>query len=61
MAERSVNKAILVGSEDWLRTPQTIVMPKPSRLSIRVSGLDTSKVRAAWMSRRLGLEKYRFQ
>jgi len=44
--------------EDWLRTPQTVVMPKPSRLSIRVSGLDTSKVRAAWWHDSFGWQRF---
>lgn len=44
--------------EDWVRTPQTIVMPKPSRLSIQVSGLGTSKVRAAWWHDSFGWQRF---
>jgi hypothetical protein len=44
--------------EDWLRTPRTIVMPKPSRLSIRISGLDISKVRAAWWHDSFGWQRF---
>ncbi len=47
-----------VPCEDWLRTPQTIVMPKPSRLSIRVSGLDNSKARAAWWHDSFGWQRF---
>lgn len=44
--------------EDWLRTPQTIVMPTPSRLSISVSGVDASKARAAWWHDSFGWQRF---
>ena len=44
--------------EEWLRTPHTIAMPEPSRLSIRVSGLDASKVRADWWHDSLGWQQF---
>ncbi|MES1261323.1 MAG: carboxypeptidase-like regulatory domain-containing protein [Acidobacteriota bacterium] len=47
-----------VPDEEWLRTPHTIVMPQPSRLSIRVSGLDASKVRAAWWHDSFGWQRF---
>lgn len=47
-----------ISCEDWLQTPQTIVMPKPSRLSVRVSGLDTSKVHAAWWHDSFGWQRF---
>jgi hypothetical protein len=47
-----------IPDEEWLRTPHTIVMPEPSRLSIRVSGLDASKVRAAWWHDSFGWQRF---
>lgn len=44
--------------EDWLRTPHTIVMPTPSRLSIRASGLDASKVHADWWHDSFGWQRF---
>lgn len=47
-----------IPDEDWRRTPHTIVMPNASRLSLRVSGLDTSKVRAAWWHDSFGWQRF---
>jgi hypothetical protein len=47
-----------IPDEEWVRTPHTIVMPTPSRLSIRVSGIDASKVRAAWWHDSFGWQRF---
>ncbi len=44
--------------EEWLRTPQAIVMPTPSRLSIGVSGVDASKVHAYWWHDSFGWQRF---
>lgn len=47
-----------IACEEWLRTPHTIVMPTPSRLSIRVSGVDASKVYAYWWHDSFGWQRF---
>lgn len=47
-----------IPDEEWRRTPHTIVMPKPSRLSLRVSGVDISKVRVAWWPDSFGWQRF---
>lgn len=44
--------------EQWLQSPQTIVMPAPSRLSIDVSGIDPSAVHASWWSDSFGWQAF---
>jgi hypothetical protein len=47
-----------IPDQEWTQKPHTIVMPKPSRLSIRVSGIDASTVRAAWWHDSFGWQRF---